>query len=82
MTNISRARLFGKADPRAVLLRYLAHAGSAKIDRAGRKTLARSLQIGADYKLELGLFGLWRRHLVWIDGDVVELVLFRTAAAG
>jgi hypothetical protein len=62
------------------LLRYLARVRTARVDREGRKQLARMLSISADFHLELALIDLQSRGLVTIDGDIVTLFKRRTAA--
>ena len=69
-------------DPSSALLQHLIHAGSALIDRDGRKRLARELGVGADFQLELAIVDLHRRGLVRIEGDVLELASLRRAVAG
>jgi hypothetical protein len=56
-------------DPREVLKRYIHHARTVRVDRAGRKALSRSLNLSHDFQLELAILDLVRRKMAVIDGD-------------
>jgi hypothetical protein len=69
-------------DPRDRVLLYLTAHGPTRVDRQGRKHLARALCLRVDFLLELSLFDLRRRRLLTFDGDLVAVVSLRRAAAG